>query len=140
MSSSHKASCLCGGVKFEVTGPLRDVVACHCIQCRKQTGSYMSATGCSDEALKMTSTNGLTWYESTPGYKRGFCSTCGSTLFWKAEGSDRIAIAAGVFDEPLGVALKGHIYCDFAGDYYEIAGGEFKEPLSDSYSDAKAED
>ena len=140
MSAPQKASCLCGGVRFEVTGGLRDVVACHCIQCRKQTGNYMSATGCPDEALKLTSENGLTWYESTPGYRRGFCSTCGSTLFWKAAGSERIAIAAGVFDDPLGVTLKGHIYCDFAGDYYEIAGGEFQEPLSDSYSDAKTED
>jgi hypothetical protein len=87
----------------------------------------------------MTSTDGLAWYESTPGYKRGFCSTCGSTLFWKADGTDRIAIAAGVFDGPLGVPLKGHIYCDFAGDYYEIAGGEFREPLNDDYSDAKPE-
>ncbi len=139
MSKSHNASCLCGGVRFEVTGPLRDVVACHCIQCRKQTGTYMSATGCPDEALKMNSADGLTWYESTPGYKRGFCSTCGSTLFWKADGSDRIAIAAGVFDGPLGVPLRGHIYCDFAGDYYEIAGGEFQEPLSDSFSNARPE-
>jgi len=140
MSSSHKASCLCGGVKFEVAGPLRDVVACHCIQCRKQTGTYMSATGCSDEALSMTSADGLTWYESTPGYKRGFCSTCGSTLFWKDEGSDRIAIAAGVFDGPLGVPLKGHIYCDFAGDYYEISGGDYQEPLSDNFSNARPGD
>ncbi|NNJ74124.1 MAG: hypothetical protein HKP56_03105, partial [Anderseniella sp.] len=44
-----------------------------------------------------------------------------------------------VFDGPLGVPLKGHIYCDFAGDYYEIAGGEFREPLNDDYSDAKPE-
>ena len=44
-----------------------------------------------------------------------------------------------MFDEPLGVPLKGHIYCDFAGDYYEIAGGEFQEPLSDDFSDAKPE-
>ena len=140
MSQLHKASCLCGGVRFEVTGRLRDVVACHCIQCRKQTGNYMSATGCVDEALKMTSTSGLAWYESTPGYKRGFCSTCGSTLFWKADTYDRIAIAAGVFDDPLGVPLKGHIYCDYAGDYYEISGGEFQEPLSDNYSDARPQD
>jgi hypothetical protein len=139
MSASHKASCLCGGVKFAVAGRLRDVVACHCVQYRKQTGNYMSATGCADEALTLTSTDGLAWYESTPGYTRGFCSTCGSTLFWKANGSDRIAIAAGVFDAALDVPLKGHIYCDFAGDYYEIAGGEFQEPLSDEFSDAKPE-
>ena len=35
-------SCLCGAVAFEITGPLRPVIACHCHQCRKQTGTYMS--------------------------------------------------------------------------------------------------
>ena len=140
MTGNHKASCLCGSVKFEVTGRLRDVVACHCIQCRKQTGNYMSATGCAEDDLSLTSEAGLAWYESTPGYRRGFCSICGSTLFWKAVTSERIAIAAGVFDSPLGVAFKGHIYCDYAGDYYEITGGGFQEPLSGNYSDARSED
>jgi hypothetical protein len=32
-------SCLCGAVAFEITGPLRSVIACHCHQCRKQTGT-----------------------------------------------------------------------------------------------------
>ena len=72
--------------------------------------------------------------------KVGFCGICGSTLFWKAISSERIAIAAGVFDTPLGVEFKGHIYCDFAGDYYQITGGEFQEPLSGNYSDARSED
>ena len=35
-------SCLCGAVSFKVHGALRQTIACHCIQCRKQTGSYLS--------------------------------------------------------------------------------------------------
>jgi len=139
VSKVHKASCLCGGVRFEVAGQLRDVVACHCQQCRKQTGSYMSATGCADDQLTMTASGTLAWYDSTPGYKRGFCSKCGSVLFWKAAATPRTAIAAGCFDEPLGVKLLGHIYCAFKGDYYEIAGGEFQSAGADGYSDAKPE-
>jgi hypothetical protein len=118
-------------VKFEVSGDLRDVVACHCQQCRKQTGNFMSATGCDDDQLTMTASDTLTWYESTPGYKRGFCSRCGSVLFWKKVATPRRAIAAGCFDKPLGVKLLGHIYCEFAGDYYEISGGEFQSAGSD---------
>ena len=37
-------SCLCGGVAFEMRGPLEPVTACHCIQCRKQTGNYWAST------------------------------------------------------------------------------------------------
>ena len=44
-------SCLCGAVSFEVRGELRPVIACHCGQCRKQTGTYMSATVCADSEL-----------------------------------------------------------------------------------------
>ena len=44
MADEHSGSCLCGGVRFKTTGKLRDVVACHCSQCRKQTGLYYAAT------------------------------------------------------------------------------------------------
>ena len=64
MSDHKTGSCLCGAVKFTVTGPLRPVIACHCRQCRKQTGNYMSATGAKDEYLKLTETRGLKWYRS----------------------------------------------------------------------------
>ncbi len=44
MTAPYRGSCLCGETKFEVHGPLRNSVACHCTQCRKQTGHYLSAT------------------------------------------------------------------------------------------------
>jgi hypothetical protein len=126
MSDHKTGSCLCGAVKFTVTGPLRPVIACHCRQCRKQTGNYMSATGAKDEYLKLTETRGLKWYRSSETAKRGFCSECGSTLFWKGDGRDYTAIAAGAIDGPTGLKLAGHISCDDAGDYYEITGGDYR--------------
>ena len=85
--SHYKGSCLCGGVTFEIDGDVRDVLACHCIQCRKTTGNYMSATACEKEQLRLTSDETLAWYESTPGHKRGFCNRCGSSLFWQPDES-----------------------------------------------------
>ncbi len=120
-------SCLCGAVSFEIHGPLRDVIACHCPQCRKQTGTYMSATACADQDLVFTRTGGLKWYRSSDEAKRGFCGDCGSVLFWKYDGRDTTSIAAGAIDGPLGVVLAGHIYCETAGDYYEIAGGSYRK-------------
>lgn len=123
-------SCLCGAVKYEVHGPLRNVVACHCEQCRKQTGTYMSATAARDEDLKITKDRGLKWYRSSDTARRGFCSECGSVLFWKGEGRDYTAIAAGSLDGPTGLKLEGHIFCESAGDYYEIAGGDYRRARS----------
>ena len=119
-------SCLCGAVSFEIHGALRNVIACHCRQCRKQTGTYMSATAAKDEAIRFTSKRGLKWYQSSATARRGFCGECGSVLFWKGEGRDYTAIAAGSIDGSPGVPLEGHIFCDDAGDYYEIAGGHYR--------------
>ena len=119
-------SCLCGAVKYEVTGTLRDVIACHCEQCRRQTGNYMSATAALDTDFRITETRGLKWYRSSNKARRGFCSECGSVLFWKGDGSDYTSITAGSVDGATGLKLEGHIFCDNAGDYYEIAGGDYK--------------
>jgi hypothetical protein len=127
MSDRHTGSCLCGAVRYEVNGPLRPVVACHCVQCRKQTGTYMSATAAADRDLSVTSGDALKWYRSSETARRGFCSACGSVLFWKGDGRDYTAIAAGSIDGKTGLPFEGHIFCDFAGDYYEIAGGSYRK-------------
>jgi len=119
-------SCLCGAVKYEVHGPLRNVVACHCEQCRKQTGTYMSATAAKDSDLRIVEDRGLKWYRSSDTARRGFCSECGTVLFWKGDGRDYTAITAGSLDGPSGLTLEGHIFCESAGDYYEIAGGAYR--------------
>src|SRR5208282_6413584 len=57
-----KGSCLCGGVRYEVRGPLRDVIACHCSQCRRTTGHYMAATAAKRAHFTVTRDDGLRWY------------------------------------------------------------------------------
>jgi hypothetical protein len=121
------ASCLCGGVSFELKGPLDDVVACHCNQCRKQTGNYWASTHTRDSDLAFTRQDSLAWYVSSPGIRRGFCNQCGSTLFWKRDGEATTSVCAGSVDGSSGLKLAGHIYCENAGDYYEIAGGSFQK-------------
>jgi len=120
-------SCLCGEVAYEVTGPLRPVVNCHCLQCRKTTGHFMAATGAKLTNFTITEDKGLKWYRSSDTARRGFCGTCGATLFWQADGKDYVAITAGTVDGETGLHTEGHIFCESAGDYYEIAGGDFQQ-------------
>ena len=61
-----------------------------------------------------------------PPPKRGFCATCGSTLFWQGKGRDYIAIAAGTLDGDSGLRIEGHIFCADKGDYYQISGGDYQ--------------
>ncbi len=127
MSDTTTGSCLCGNVVYQVNGPLRPVVGCHCVQCRKTTGHFMAATGANLANFTITSSADLKWYRSSDSAQRGFCGTCGSTLFWQADGKDYIAIAAGTIDGNTGLHTEGHIFCESAGDYYEISDGSFQQ-------------
>ncbi len=113
-------SCLCGAVRYRVDGPMRPVVGCHCGQCRKQTGHFMAATGVRMQYFELVEERGLEWYRSSDEARRGFCRECGSTLFWKPDDADRIAIAAGSLDGPTGLAVAAHIFVADKGDYYRL--------------------
>jgi hypothetical protein len=122
-------SCLCGAVKYEAL-ELSGVTACHCEQCRKQTGNYWASSRVQDSDLKLVEARGLKWFRSSKTAQRGFCGECGSTLFWKGDGTDYTAVTAGTIDGKSGLKLAGHIFCDDAGDYYEIAGGGYRSGQS----------
>ncbi len=113
--------CLCQAVRYEVHGPLRGVIACHCMQCRRTSGHYVAATATRPENLIITEGRGLRWYQPPGLYKRGFCKHCGSSLFFEPESGGRISIAAGTFDNSLGIKLAAHIFVEEAGDYYDIS-------------------
>jgi hypothetical protein len=112
--------CLCGKVRYEVRGRLRDVIACHCIQCRRTSGHFVAATACRRQAFTLLKAETLKWYVAIPGFRRGFCAECGSNLFFEEVGGERVSIAAGSLDEPQGLTIAAHIFASEAGDYYEI--------------------
>ena len=116
-------SCLCGGVRYELHGPLRDSIACHCTQCRKTSGHYWSATQVPDAALRITHDETLAWFASSETARRGFCRRCGASLFWQEFGSGRTSIGAGTIDGTTGITTARHIFTEDKGDYYEIPPG-----------------
>jgi hypothetical protein len=65
----------------------------------------------------------VTWYQSSPKVRRGFCATRGATLFWDPPHKDWIGIAMGAFDGATGTRIAIHVYVAEKGDYYEIGDG-----------------
>ena len=112
--------CLCGGVRYRVTGPLRPVVACHCQMCRRTSGHHVAATSCAASDFVLESGGTLSWYRSSPEARRGFCGSCGGNLFHQRDGAARIAISAGSLDQPTGLRLAGHIHTAGRGDYFDL--------------------
>lgn len=119
----HKGSCLCGAVSFTVEGDLRPGDACHCTQCRRQSGHFWASTNVPREAIAIRGESSVSWFQSSERVRRGFCSVCGSVLFWDPIGKPVLAVAMGAFDTPTGAELEMHIFVADKGDYYEIGDG-----------------
>jgi hypothetical protein len=94
--------CNCGAVRFRTRGALREVVACHCSQCRRQTGLYYAATNVADEMIEIEGADAISWYQASEFARRGFCSTCGSALFWKHQSDPFISVLAGSIRRAVG--------------------------------------
>lgn len=112
--------CLCGAVRYQVAGPLREVLYCHCGQCRKTSGHYVAATAAANAELTFTEARGLRWYASSNEASRGFCEQCGSSLFWRRNDGSETSIMAGSVDTPTGLTPERHIFLADKGDYYTV--------------------
>jgi hypothetical protein len=110
-------------VRFKVFGELRGPDACHCRICRKHSGHFFASTDVPRAALTIQGADNVSWYQSSEKARRGFCSTCGSSLFWDPESRDWIGVAMGAFDTPTRTHLAVHIFVADKGDYYGIADG-----------------
>ncbi len=122
-------SCLCGDVSFRASGTARDPAACHCSQCRKQSGHIWASV---NVPLEGFAHNGeVRWFSASADAERGFCPKCGSFLFWKSHTEDEIAVALGALDAPTGLTLERHIFTADKGDYYQITDSVRQEEQED---------
>jgi hypothetical protein len=78
-------SCLCGAVTFRVTPPTLWCAHCHCTMCQRAHGAaFVTWVGVAAGRVTIDE-RGLRWHASSPQAERGFCTTCGSTLFFRSE-------------------------------------------------------
>ena len=132
MPETFTGSCHCGGVRYTVDGPLREVISCHCSQCRKTSGHYVAATNAPRAALRLTADDTLTWYHASDTARRGFCARCGGNLFWEPLGRGDISIFAGTLDGPTGLTCGEHIFAQDKGDYYTLPEGALVRAIEGS--------
>ena len=119
-TNERSGGCLCGAVRYQLTGKLRPVILCHCKQCQRSTGSLMAATAVRTRNFRLVADGGLHWYRSSDHGQRGFCGRCGSTLFWQGRDDTYLAIAAGTLDDDHGLTTVAHIFVADKGQYYQI--------------------
>lgn len=117
----HTGGCLCGAVRYEVRGALRDVVNCHCTMCQRLHGAFGAHSKAKKAAIDIVEDNGLAWYATSDRARRGFCRACGSNLFWEPVGQDATGIVAGTLDPPSGLKTLGHIFTAEKADFHDIS-------------------
>ena len=108
-----EGSCLCGGVRYRVTGPLSAVACCHCDQCRKASGAEFAtnATVASSDFELTSGTQLLAEYESSPGHARVFCVECGSPILKRFRDKPEVVrIRLGCVDSDLEVRSAAHVF------------------------------
>jgi hypothetical protein len=115
---------MCGGVTYTVGGSLRDVYNCHCDRCRRFTGHYMAATAASPSNVQINENGLLSWYSAAEGVEYGFCSQCGSSLFWRTSADPgKLCITAGSLDQPTGLRTTRAWYVAEIADYHQRSEG-----------------
>jgi hypothetical protein len=113
--------CLCGAVRYELRGKTTNVTYCHCAMCRRWHG-HLGAYAAVDRAdFVLTEARGLKWHVSSVHVRRGFCSECGSSLFFDQDDLPKMAFCAGSVDAPTELTSKAHIFIGSKGDYYALA-------------------
>jgi hypothetical protein len=126
--TEHSGRCLCGAVTYRVSGNMRDVVNCHCSQCRRIHGHAPGYSAARKAEIAIEGEDNITWYHSSEEAQRGFCSRCGSSLFWRPEGRETISVSAGSLNPPTGLKTVRHIFAADKGDYYTISDGVPQDP------------
>ncbi len=135
-ANAASGGCLCGGVRYEVRGPLRDVVNCHCSLCRRLHGGFGPHSKARKRDIRIIEDRGLAWYATSERARRGFCRNCGTSLFWEPLRQDATGIIAGTLDQPTGLKTIGHIFTAEKADFYELRDGL---PQFDGSSDGNLE-
>lgn len=81
----------------------------------------MAATATDVDSLVLISDDTLRWYDSTPTVQYGFCSNCGSSLFWRAaDKPGHVSITAGSLDTPTGLRTTLALFGAEASDYHNL--------------------
>ena len=109
-----KGSCLCGGIRYEIRRFHPEIANCHCITCCKFHGAAFATYG-KVQAEDLTWLAGETLlrvFASSEAAERGFCSHCGSSLYYKIAGQNQqYSLSLGTLDEEPDRAVDNSIFC-----------------------------
>ena len=129
MRAEHKASCRCGQLKVTVTGEPVRVSVCHCLDCKKRSGSAFAVQArwpVEQFQSEGTSKSWIQFADSGNRITHHFCPECGSGLLYMIENKfdGLVAIPLGAFDDPFFVSPRFSVWEERKNDWVDILGTE----------------
>lgn len=121
----YQGGCLCRAVRFEIHGGIRNIIYCHCSQCRKAQGSAFATNGIvqAKDFSILFGTEELTGYESTPGQTKYFCRVCGSPIMSRNSARpDQVRVRLGTIESEIQERPEAHIFVTSKANWEEITG------------------
>lgn len=115
--SKSESSCLCGAVKISVAKINPKFSVCHCESCRTWGGAPFFAVQCGTD-IEFQGEEFVTTYESSSWASRGFCTTCGTHLFFKFKESGDYNMPVGLFPNLEGLEMSMQYFSDQRPSYY----------------------
>ena len=111
-SDTHEGGCLCGAIRYRMSGTPKFQSMCHCRSCRRSTGAPAVAfVGLADDQYEETK-GARKIYESSPGVRRGFCELCGTSLTFAGDDwPGEVHIYSATLDNPDAFPPTMHSYC-----------------------------
>ena len=115
--------CLCGAVRYEVTGPFISSAYCHCTRCQRRTGTAASANArvAPRDFRLLSGAEALHTFRPADGAPKVFCSLCGSAVFSGDPDTDAVlGLRLGGVDGDPGVRPQYRQFVDFAAAWEPI--------------------
>lgn len=126
--TDRTGQCMCGAVRFSARDVPDTFGACHCEMCQRWTGSALLGVSVPEGNVTWTGSDHITRVRSSAWAERGFCSKCGSGLFFRitveGEYSGNIELPIGVFHDASGMTLSNEIYIDHKPDSFSYAAND----------------
>lgn len=121
MTKTSKASgtCLCGAVTISSPAVSHSAGACHCNMCRKWGGGPLMAVDC--KALEIEGAEHVSVFDSSAWAERGFCSRCGTHLFYHLKQNDQYIVPAGLFSDDIPFGFDHQVFVDERPAWYEFS-------------------
>lgn len=116
----RQGHCLCGAVKVSIGGDQTHVGACHCSMCRRWSGGPLMAIDCGTD-VAFEGEDSIAVFDSSPWAERGFCTKCGSNLFYRIKQGQSYIMLAGLFDDIDGFSFASQVFIDEKPDYYAFS-------------------